>query len=63
MNTPFRETDLFSYQTINEVNCVPALEIAACSVESVNEAEDSTLCDMGCSARWVSAMAIHRWLY
>jgi dipeptidyl aminopeptidase/acylaminoacyl peptidase len=41
MTTPFQEADLFSYQTINEVNCVPSLEIAACSVESVNEAQDS----------------------
>ena len=41
MATPFQADDLFLYQTITAIDCVPSLDMAACEVQSINRAQDS----------------------
>ena len=40
MPIPFQSDDLYLYQTINEVSCASSVDIAACTVESVDRDQD-----------------------
>ncbi|WP_019140607.1 S9 family peptidase [Noviherbaspirillum massiliense] len=42
MPTPFQPDDLFLYKTITELDCVPAIELAACEVQTISREQDST---------------------